>query len=419
MKVVKIKPSSLTLVKESNDNNVHKRFYLCPCGRGYIIVERDFTPGHRDTLIHINCNYCNEEYRIINPDSTTKWYIRTNDMGGDNMARRKPYSKVKKSNQIRADHVKGMGDVFFRGFQCLNPDCTNFIFVKNDEIGDDFKIVCPVCGFEHSAGAEISFYDYSMDVEDNDGNPVSVSKGAFKILHDNYIADSPLYKYCIVCNTLKPADHFDSHSARKTGLQGECRLCKQIYNYIKNSTRLTDQHRESAQNRRLLLDVAGSSKIDGKKVEERFKHKCFNCGDDLSNVTDPREKPLDHTLSVYYLWPYTTETATLLCRDCNGNKSGGWPSEFYNKRKLKELSIRTGIDYKLLSGPPQYNPKALAQLQDPHSVDELLEKHANNMNNVIKLRNRVLKDTGIDFFKYATKLSKTYIKQADDLLQKK
>jgi hypothetical protein len=43
------------------------------------------------------------------------------------MARRRPYTKIKKTNQIRADHVKGMGDVVFKGFQCLNSKCQEFI----------------------------------------------------------------------------------------------------------------------------------------------------------------------------------------------------------------------------------------------------------------------------------------------------
>ena len=33
------------------------------------------------------------------------------------MPRRKPYTKVAKTNQIRAAHVRGMGDVVFKGFQ--------------------------------------------------------------------------------------------------------------------------------------------------------------------------------------------------------------------------------------------------------------------------------------------------------------
>lgn len=163
------------------------------------------------------------------------------------MARRSPYSKVNKTNQIRADHVKGMGDVVFKGFQCLNPNCTEFIFVREDEIGEDFSIECPSCGYVHESGGETKFYDYSMDVNDEDGIPVSVATGAFTIYHDDYIAEAKQYKYCIVCNAIKPLEYFDRHSSRASGRQGECRLCKKAYNEIKNGTRTSDQHREAAQ----------------------------------------------------------------------------------------------------------------------------------------------------------------------------
>lgn len=329
------------------------------------------------------------------------------------MARRKAYSKVNKSNKIRADHVKGMGDVTFKGFQCLNPDCTNFIFIKESEITDDFCFSCPVCGYVHEAGRETKFYDYSMDVNDENGNPVSVSTGEFTIYHEDYIDEAGLYKYCIVCNTIKPIDFFDKHSARASGHQGECRLCKKAYNEIKNGTRLTDQHREAAQKRRLLLDIAGSPKIDSKQIEERYGHKCFCCGKDLSTVTDKREKPLDHTLPVYYLWPLSTENATLLCRTCNGSKSGTWPSEFYNGRQLRQLSVYTGFDYNLLAGGPQYNPDALKALHDPDTVDALFVKYAAYMDELIKLRNRILKDTGFDFFAVSRTLSASYKQKAD------
>ena len=51
------------------------------------------------------------------------------------MARRSPYSNLTKSNQIRSEHVKGMGDIVFKGFNCLNPDCKEFIFVRGPSIG--------------------------------------------------------------------------------------------------------------------------------------------------------------------------------------------------------------------------------------------------------------------------------------------
>lgn len=328
-------------------------------------------------------------------------------------SRRKPYSKVNKTNQIRADHVKGMGDVVFKVFQCLNPQCRELIQVRKDDIDESFHIPCPMCGFIHESGEETRFYDYSMDVNDDLGNPHSVSSGSFTINHDDYINEAEEYKYCIVCNTLKPLSAFDKHSSRKSGRQGECRLCKKVYNDIKNGTRITDQHREAAQKRRLLLDVAGSPKINSKEIEARYGNRCFCCGKDLSMVTDKREKPLDHTLPVFYLWPLSTENATLLCRSCNGNKSGSWPSEFYNDRQLRQLSVLTGFDYELLAGKPQYNPDAIALLHNPNVVDELLVKYASYMDELIKLRNRLLRDIGFDFFEVSTSISEAYIRRAN------
>lgn len=401
--------------------------YAYPCGRGTIEEYQDYTPGHRDTFVSIECCECQKHYSIDYGHSNTKWkiyhdyttYYKTNshNLGGTNMARRSPYSKVNKANQIRADHVKGMGDVVFKGFQCLNPNCTEFIFVREDEIGEDFSIECPACGYVHESGGETKFYDYSMDVNDDRGVPVSVATGSFTIYHDDYIAEAKQYKYCIVCNTLKPLEYFDKHSSRASGRQGECRLCKKAYNEIKNGTRLSDQHREAAQKRRLLLDIAGSPKINSREIESRYGQKCFCCGKDLSMVTDKREKPLDHTLPVYYLWPLSTENATLLCRECNGNKSGAWPSDFYDDAHLRRLAILTGFDYELLSGEPKYNPAAIAALHDPDKVDALLVKFAAYMPEVIKLRNRILRDTGYDFFTVSRTISEVYIRQANELLR--
>ena len=137
----------------------------------------------------------------------------------------------------------------------------------------------------------------------------------------------------------------------------------------------------------------------------------------MSGVTSNKEKPIDHTLPVYYLWPATTDSGTLLCRVCNGNKTGKWPSEFYNDAKLHQLAVHTGFDYHLLAGEPQYNPEALRRLQNPADVDALLVKNSGHMDEVCKLRNRILADTGIDFFQYATALSESWITYANSLIK--
>ena len=213
--------------------------------------------------------------------------------------RRKPYTKVDKTNQIRAEHVRGMGDVVFTGFQCLNSECKEFIFIRKNEIGSDFEIVCPSCEIVMLSGDETQFYEYEL--KDRRDNSI-IEEGTFTILHDDYIEEAQEYKYCIICNTIKPLELFDRHSARKSGRQGECRLCKAVYNAIKNKTRLTDQHREAAQKRRMYLNLSGSQKIKSEDIYKRFGDRCFKCGKDLRGV-DAKERPLDHTLPAVFCGP--------------------------------------------------------------------------------------------------------------------
>jgi DNA-directed RNA polymerase subunit M/transcription elongation factor TFIIS len=331
------------------------------------------------------------------------------------MSRRSPYTRVLKENQVREEHIKGMGDVLFKGFQCLQSSCKNFLFVRKDEINEEFEIECPVCNFTFKSGDETKFYDYKLE---NFKENEIIEEGEFTILHDDYIDEAQEYKYCIVCNTIKPTYLFDKHSARTSGHQGECRLCKGVYNSIKNQSRISDQHREAAQKRRMYLDLSGQQKIDSKVIHERFGFKCFKCGKDLSNVESAIERPLDHTLPIYYLFPLNTNNATLLCRDHNGEKSGKWPSEYYSVAELKKLSIITGIDYDVLQGKSFYNTEAIENLQKSEIVDALLTKYSAYMDEIIKLRNRLVKEASFDFFKFSKIISPVHIEAADKQLKK-
>ena len=325
------------------------------------------------------------------------------------MPRRSPYTKVFKENQIREDRVKGMGDVVFKGMQCLNSKCEEFFFTRKDEIGEDFEIKCPKCGYTLKSGEETKFYDYKLK---NTKTNKLIEKGSFTILHDDYVKEAQEYKYCIICNTLKFLDFFDKHSSRKSGRQGECRLCKAVYNSIKNQTRITDQHREASQKRRMYLNLSGGKKINSKKIYERFNHKCFKCGEDLQDKS-AKEKPLDHTLPIYYLWPLTEDNATLLCKRHNAEKAGKWPSKYYTDKELKRLSLITGIKYDVLVGEPHYNPSAMKKLKNSNVVDELLTKYSAYIDEIIKLRNRIKHDTNFDFFTKSKLISQVHIKEAD------
>lgn len=329
------------------------------------------------------------------------------------MPRREAYTKVSKTNQVRADHVKGMGDVVFKGFHCLNSECTEFLFVRKDELVDDYEFECPTCGMEIGADYDSKFYDFEL-IDTRNGS--IVESGEFTIPHGAYIEEALEYKYCIICNTMKPLGLFDAHGARDSGRQGECRLCKGVYNSIKNQTRTSDQHRDASQLRRLRMDLAAGEKIDSCKVYDRFDYKCFKCGKDLRTVTSAKERPLDHTLPAYYLWPLTTDNATLLCQRHNGEKSGKWPSAYYSHAEMKRLSVITGIPFAVLAGKPFYNPDAIAILSDKTKVEALLAKYSAYIDELIKLRNRILRETKFDFFKVTTKISATWVKQANDSL---
>lgn len=330
------------------------------------------------------------------------------------MARRATYTKVDKKNFVRPGHVTGMGDKLWRGFQCLNPDCKNEIIVRDEVITDDFSIVCDVCGFNHQSGEVIKLFDYDLIDKRDDS---TIESGPFEILHDDYIKESARLKYCIVCSSLKPVELFDIHNARAgTGRQGECNLCKQVYNSIKNQTRTVDQHREASQKRRLYTQFE-EDKINLQTIYERFDGRCFKCGLDLSQdlkqVGIAKSGNLDHTLPVFYLWPLTDQNATLLCKKHNGEKAEKWPSHFYSDAELRRLSALTGIEYKILAGDPSFNGEALGRLNDGKFVEKLFEKFARYPEELLRLRNRVLSATGFDFLTSSNKLSADWTAKAE------
>ena len=195
------------------------------------------------------------------------------------------------------------------------------------------------------------------------------------------------------------------------------KLCKKVYNSIKNKTRLTDQHREASQKRRMYLALSGSAKINSEEIYKRFDYCCFKCKKDLRKV-DAKERPLDHTLPAVFLWPLTTENATLLCREHNTEKSGKWPSAYYSDNELKQLAVLTGVQYETLTGQPHYNPEALERLKTSEQVDQLLTKYAAYRQEIIKLRNRIMEYENFDFFEHSTIISPAWVLQADQEYQR-
>ncbi|MET3548335.1 5-methylcytosine-specific restriction endonuclease McrA [Paenibacillus favisporus] len=324
-------------------------------------------------------------------------------------SRRQKKNELIKENRKKATHVKGQ--TIYIGFQCLNHECEHFLFVKKDDICEDFELYCSKCNFKFEYGGETEFFDYKYKV---DGEIIKEDK--FIVSHDNYIAEASEFKYCVLCNALKPISAFSTlkrlKSKSSSGHQSECKTCKDIYNNLANPIRTIDQHREYAQKRKLFVNIAGNHKLNSTEVYSRFNHSCFNCGKDLKIYQNSKEKPLDHTLPVKFLWPLTTENATLLCQTCNTRKSDKWPSEFYEVDQLGELHRLTGIPYAILSGDAHYNPLAIEKLKDSKEVEKLVNKFAKYEDKLISLRNSIIEYEGFDFFE-GPNISKDLISRAN------
>lgn len=313
------------------------------------------------------------------------------------MARRKPYTKVEKKNEMRPDRVTG--DVVYRRFECLSPSCTHLLVVLDDKCTGDFRIECPACSYLHFEAGTLHVFDYRL-VNRKTGE--AINEGPFEPTHAAYINAAERVKYCLYCYTMQPLDNFDHHKSRKSGRQGECRMCKHLYNGLKNESRLAEQHREAADTRRLLTVLSGEVKIGTMEgLLDRFEHKCFNCSEPLLDVSGGiKGYYIDHTLPVSWLWPLD-HGPTLLCRGCNGKKSDKWPSEFYKEEsKLRTLSTRTGIPFADLSGKPFFNPVAVKRLHD--EADAIIERWVKYPEKLKTLRLRIDANTGEDVFRDAS-----------------
>ena len=83
-----------------------------------------------------------------------------------------------------------------------------------------------------------------------------------------------------------------------------------------------------------------------------------------------------------------------------------------------KLAVLTGVQYEVLTGQPHYNPEAIERLKSSEQVDDLLAKYAAYLQEIIKLRNRILQYENIDFFKHSTTMSSAWVRQADQEYQR-
>ena len=159
------------------------------------------------------------------------------------------------------------------------------------------------------------------------------------------------------------------------GYQLECRFCKKFeVNAAHNPQRSSGQMKEYGARRRafeLLLEdlYQGSPQMIYRHrykseladdIWKKFHKKCFNCGTGLPTA---RAMNLDHTRPLAFLWPLD-ETATALCKTCNGLKRDRMPAAFYTKPgQIELLAEITGIPLDELQNP-RPNDQAIKLLLD-------------------------------------------------------
>lgn len=285
-------------------------------------------------------------------------------------------------------NIRGTGQVdpavVWRVFECSAPGCDHLHKLSEDVDGfPDVRVVCPKCG--HATGKD-------------------------------HILRAPRWKYCRVCEWLQPigetvgrgtpvrgktiASAFDYHAPNSRGFRSErqleCKTCKREINRILNPKRTADQHREAARRRHISVLVSGApGKLDSRRVFERFGGSCFRCGKPLTyKARGPKQFTMDHTLPALYFWPLKSMSATLLCRQCNAEKSDRWPSEYYSREDLQRLSVLTSLPFDLLAGPPKLNPDAVRFIRA--NVDSLLVQLIRYPAEIRRIRDLILRMEGND-----------------------
>ncbi|WP_194190988.1 hypothetical protein [Clostridium chrysemydis] len=72
------KPSSRSPKDIDIDNmcsDVEVLEYECPCGKGKIVEEHDYTPGFREHDVNILCNSCSKKYTLDLKKGVRNWEL--------------------------------------------------------------------------------------------------------------------------------------------------------------------------------------------------------------------------------------------------------------------------------------------------------------------------------------------------------
>jgi len=62
-------------IERRRTGDIIYRTYACPCGRGIIEEEQDYTSGHRDDFASLHCKYCEGKYAVDFGHSGLHWIL--------------------------------------------------------------------------------------------------------------------------------------------------------------------------------------------------------------------------------------------------------------------------------------------------------------------------------------------------------
>lgn len=111
----------IKLLSEIKDNHLIKREYVCPCEEGKVLEEQDYTPGHRDAFVWIECKACQKHYKIEYSSSGLGWRI-IHDYTSYYKNNVQNTAKARKDKTMK--QIEIWADSFHEGVWCCDNICS-------------------------------------------------------------------------------------------------------------------------------------------------------------------------------------------------------------------------------------------------------------------------------------------------------
>lgn len=272
----------------------------------------------------------------------------------------------KSRNKTGIDQLSAVeSSALWISFACIKCGQQSKTTIDSAEIIDENTALqqeawsCAFCNFVHAKDVELPLTGVDgTDTPYSNWNEEYRTHGSvglerfWKAFFRSSVASKDNYwKQCKTCARVQPATAFHRHVGwGPLEKQLECSQCKAVINAELNPQRTKEQLYESATRRRIadLLLKDDNQPPTHKDLFDRFNSRCFKTGKKL-DINNRNEWHVDHTLPSKYLYPLTTQNATLLSKEANGAKSEKWPSQFYSNKELVELAGITGQNIELLA----------------------------------------------------------------------